>query len=796
MVANSCVRDAHLLHADRITRLPGGRREEGEAHSNGKMEQLEERLAHEVRRYQHLHDVTDRDYGSQEATAHSWRRIVEEDPDRCREEWKQLRDEFVRLKKRMKTKTRDPGPPAHSIMLSWLEEFVKYWETQANVNGAATEPEDVMPDPLEKDSLDSSLHMEDISFTSHHASRHSGVFSVHSSDDDESSTSVLTGSPIKAPVPQSRKRRKVMGKDEILDALVTLRWEQLQTAVMSLLNPDNSRRNDEYTTFALAVADSLRKLPPERVEATKSQLFVVLADAHSQVTKPGRPGDADPREPGSFSNNRGMTAGPLSQGLLTFEDVAVRFTDEEWMLLDAGQQDLYREVMAENSGMVASLIQELQPEKNAEDQEAGAADKPEQKAQDGEGKSHPFFQRPTESELKTSHNVGQSPAAGPKQDCQDSLKTMAFSPPTLDFRESQKRWEARADEEDVPQSPGFTDLVNVNRELGLEEESLNGETQGRLEEKVRRPLADINSSTPVQESSGRVKILHWMETTQEGDFLGKAYQGPDSGSGNSTLESKDGFWLERPKEINPHGKLLERALGKLIQGPNAQESLEIKQDMGSLPEIKSDLALFCDETSTNAPTKTLQGRETSFDLSGNFPPRADRLENQNAPMESERIYKCSYCGKCFEDSLDLVTHERAHIGEKIYRCSQCEKRFSHRIDLLTHKRNHQGEKPHQCERDCAKCNRQRTCPRASHRTRPGEQACQCSVCGECFSWKSNLIRHRRIHTGEKPYRCADCGKSYTRKTALDRHKRIHVGEKTCEIGAPNMGQASVLVLLV
>uniref|UniRef100_A0A8C6X7T5 Uncharacterized protein n=1 Tax=Naja naja TaxID=35670 RepID=A0A8C6X7T5_NAJNA len=659
-----------------------------------------------------------------------------------------------------------------------------------------------MPGPLEQDSLDSALNMEDISFTSHPASRHSGSFSLNSSDDDneeESSTSMFTGSPIKATVPQSRKRRKMMGKDKILDALVTLCREQFQTAMLSLQSPDtNSCRNDEYATFALAVADSLRKLPPERVEATKSQLFIVLADAHSQATKPGGPGDADATEllqtvlePESFSSDRGMTARPLSQELLSFEDVAVRFTDEEWMLLDAGQQDLYREVMAENSGMVASLIQELQPEINAEDQGTGAADQPEQKAEDREGKSYPLFQSPTESELKTWCSVEQNPAAGPEQDCQYSLKMMAFSPPSLEFRESPKCLEAGADEAGVLQtrisfsgeiSPSFADPVNVNTELGLGEESLNGEAQGRLEEKVRRPLADINSSTPMQEPSGRGKMLRWMEASQESDSLGKAYQGPGSGSGNSMLESKDGFWLEKPKEINPHGKLLERALGKLIQEPNAQEGLESKQDTGSLPEAKSDLASFCDEVSTNGPTKTLQGREASFDLSGNLQPRADRSKNQDSPMATERIYTCSYCGKCFEESLDLVAHERAHIREKIYRCSQCEKRFSHQIDLLTHKRNHQGEKPHQCERDCAKCHRQRTFPRPTRRARPGEQACQCPVCGERFSWKSNLIRHRRIHTGEKPYRCTECGKSYTRKTALDRHKRTHVGEKAGEVG--------------
>ncbi|XP_031202747.1 neurotrophin receptor-interacting factor 2-like isoform X2 [Mastomys coucha] len=132
-------------------------------------------------------------------------------------------------------------------------------------------------------------------------------------------------------------------------------------------------------------------------------------------------------------------------------------------------------------------------------------------------------------------------------------------------------------------------------------------------------------------------------------------------------------------------------------------------------------------------------------------------------------------GKGNSRHAQQVIFIKIHPGSQVCRCSECGKMFQNARYFSVHKKIHTGERPYVCM-TCGKAFVQSSSLTQHLRLHSGEKPFECSECGRTFSDRSTISQHLRTHTGARPYHCEHCGKAFRQSSHLTRHLRIHTGE--------------------
>ncbi|XP_037351598.2 zinc finger protein 664-like isoform X2 [Talpa occidentalis] len=422
-----------------------------------------------------------------------------------------------------------------------------------------------------------------------------------------------------------------------------------------------------------------------------------------------------------------------SLGVVSFEDVAVSFTREEWQDLNVAQRTLYRDVMLETYSHLVSVGHCVTDPKVSIRLEQGV---------------QPWtLEKPPNQDLSDVCTVDYLTKTNPPN--QGRHLWQAFTANNkistnkrTDLGEKSNldsiyhlNWDIKKGNISamMPENPTIYRTMFTPGGPHEEHAGENEEVFHRIRDSIRYP--EHLSHQVIQ------NFLQPFEFCEQGNALNK-----------DTIFRKGG----RKSALTHHHQI------------HAREKLYKYQECRKMFSWKSVVFLHQGNHTGGKPYKCQECGKT-------FSSKSILIIHKRSHTE-KKLYECEECGKDFSRKSDLVVHQRTHTGEKPYECEECGKAFSSKPAFNIHQRIHTGKEPYKCQ-ECGKTCSSNSTLSKHQRCHTGEKPYECQECRKVFSQKSGLVVHQRTHTGEKPYECKECGKAFSSKPAFNVHQRRHTGEK-------------------
>ncbi|XP_029448502.1 oocyte zinc finger protein XlCOF6-like [Rhinatrema bivittatum] len=222
-----------------------------------------------------------------------------------------------------------------------------------------------------------------------------------------------------------------------------------------------------------------------------------------------------------------------------------------------------------------------------------------------------------------------------------------------------------------------------------------------------------------------------------------------------------------------------------LSSPESGENIIQKEDLINQKTEKEKTLFLCTDGNKNFYQKENFKRQLKFQQGekANLSNECNKIllcgkvfSGAGKKYTDERPLSCIQAEKHFSWKANVPQQKKFPKVESQFIHTECDQSFRNEHNLIIHQRVHTGVKPFTCS-ECGKSFSHKRTLSVHQTIHTGVKPFQCSECDKWFRHKGNLKLHQRIHTGEKPFTCSECGKSFNRKGNFKCHQRIHTGEK-------------------